>query len=67
MTIRLSWKIDTLEKALNVLAARDIDRLAAKKVDYLFNIYPELMKLTHQQIADILGLQRETVTRAVKQ
>lgn len=62
---RPKWKIDTLEKALDVIEARN-HKHAADRVDYIVNVYPELLKCTHEHIAEILGLSREAVTRGMK-
>ena len=63
---RPKFQIDTLEKALNVIEAMRM-RQPAERVDYIVNLYPELLKCTHEHIAEILGLSRESVTRGMKE
>jgi len=65
-----SWPIDTLPKALDVLAAIELllqrdgqGTGASAAVQYLINEYPELKQATHQCMADIIRCQRETISR----
>lgn len=55
----------TEENALDfyhaMLFCRAADRLA-----YISEIYPEILSFTHQRIAELIGVERETVTRTIK-
>lgn len=60
------FKVDTLEKAEALLNTRRMqkDEGLIPALKYLYNEYPELRQCTHSYIADLLGLARETITRA---
>lgn len=60
-----AFEIDSFEKALRFIEAmrwpRAEDRLSA-----IFEYYPELWDETHESLAGLIGLARETVTRTLK-
>lgn len=39
---------------------------AAERLNYISGIYPEILSFTHDRIAELIGMERETVTRALK-
>ena len=55
----------TRENALDFYHAMLFCR-ASDRLEYISEIYPEILTLTHQRIAELIGLERETVTRAIK-
>jgi len=66
------WPIDTLEKALATRAAIELLHMKSgggqaasttAAVKYMLGEYPELIKATHECMAEILLCQRESVTR----
>ena len=57
------FKVDTIEKAnelLNLMQFRSRER-----VRVLLLLFPETKKCTHEYIAWLCGLSRETVTKAI--
>ncbi len=73
---RYRWEINDLDKALTVIEAIRLMRpklgigLDGGSVKpglvHLINKYPETRVCTHEHLADILCLNRESVTRAMK-
>lgn len=37
-----------------------------QRMEYLFELYPDMKAATHQEIADVIGVERETVSRCMK-
>ncbi len=59
------FEIDTYEKAMNFYCALRLYR-AKERLDFILSLYPELWELTHERLAELVGLERETVTKALK-
>jgi predicted HTH transcriptional regulator len=59
------FEVDTLEKALVVIEAM-WQHAVKDKLKILFQAYPELKKMTQQELAFLLGVARESVTRSLK-
>jgi hypothetical protein len=59
-----SWEIDTVDKAEKIFTALHMKH-ATRRVLYLFQEFPEIQKFTHEQIAYIACLTRESVTRSI--
>jgi hypothetical protein len=57
------FKIDTFEKAFTFYSALTHHE-AVERLTIIFNAYPELIYITHEELAELSGLARETVTRA---
>jgi CRP-like cAMP-binding protein len=59
------FAVDTLEKAQALL---DLQRhhKAEDRLSGLFELYPETRKCTQEYIGSLIGLERETVSRALK-
>jgi hypothetical protein len=59
------FEIDTYEKAMNFYSALRLCR-AKERLQFILSLYPELWELTHESLAELVGLERETVTKALK-
>lgn len=59
----MQW-LDTVNKGQELLMAVQFP-LAYDRVTYMLELYPELNNWTHQSLAILCGLQRETVTRVL--
>ena len=55
----------TEENALDFYHAMLFCR-AADRLEYISGIYPEILSFTHGRIAELIGMERETVTRAIR-
>jgi CRP-like cAMP-binding protein len=55
----------TKENALDFYRAMLFCR-AADRLRYISTVYPEILSFTHERIAELIGMERETVTRAIK-
>lgn len=71
---RPQWKIDNLEKALVVIegmrmlgpnSGRGEGSSVSDCLRFILGKYPDLGLSTHEHIADILGIARESVTRGM--
>jgi CRP-like cAMP-binding protein len=60
-----SFEINTYEKAMDFYAALRLFR-AKERLQFILSLYPELWELTHNTLAELVGLERETVTRTLK-
>ncbi|MEW6586613.1 MAG: hypothetical protein AB1442_13530 [Nitrospirota bacterium] len=59
------FEVDTFEKAMNFYCALRLYR-AKERLQYILSLYPELWELTHERLAELVGLERETVTKKLK-
>lgn len=59
------FDIDTYEKAMDFYCALRMFR-AKERLKFILSLYPELWELTHDKLAELIGLERETVTRTLK-
>ena len=65
-SLRPEFKPDTLEKALTVINVIHLIRLegVAAGLRFIFQEYPETRNCTHKHLGELLGLTRESITRA---
>jgi CRP-like cAMP-binding protein len=59
------FEIDTYRKAMDFYCALRLYR-AKERLQFILSLYPELLELTHDKLAELTGLERETVTRTLK-
>jgi hypothetical protein len=59
------FEIDTYEKAMDFYCALRLFR-AKERLRFILSLYPKLWELTHDRLAELTGLERETVTRTLK-
>jgi hypothetical protein len=62
---RNGFDIDTYEKAMDFYCALWLFR-AKERLQFILSKYPELWELTHDKLSELIGLERETVTRTLK-
>ena len=64
--MKVNFEIDTFEKAYSLLEVY-WEVGTSRRLKLLFQKFPELKKASHAQIASLLGVWRETVTRKIKE
>jgi hypothetical protein len=62
------FRVDSLVKSETLIATRRMqkDEGLIIALKWLFSEYPELRQCTHEYIADLLGMARETISRVYK-
>jgi transcription initiation factor IIE alpha subunit len=61
---RRNFEVNTTEKAYDFYQALLL-KSPYERILFLFECYPELKELTHERLAELIGLERETVTRTL--
>lgn len=61
---RRKFEVDTEEKA-HIFYQALLIRPAHERILYIFEHYPELRQMTHERLGELIGFERETVTRTL--
>lgn len=62
---RVCFEIDTYKKAMNFIWAMRLSK-AKERIAFILDYYPELRHLKQHELAELIGLERETVCRNLK-
>ena len=60
----MNFKIDTYDKALNMIEILT-QKKAIERLSLALRYFPECKRMTHQQLGEVINMDRETVTRSL--
>lgn len=60
----MNFKLDTYDKALNMIEILT-HKKAVERLALAFRYFPECKKMSHQQLCEVINMDRETVTRTL--